>query len=149
MLQAEIEGDIAGDPMSTRKWLRRSLRKLQRALRQRGYYLGRSTLRRMLQALGYSLQSNRTRLRRTTAPGSGATVPLPAARAQALPGGRAPSHQRGHEEKRAHRQLQERRAYVMTQCIHPVITMQSARDCTNALGRDDWVAASGAGCERA
>ena len=29
--------------------------------------------------------------------------------------------------------------HFVTQCIHPVITMQSARDCANALGRDDWV----------
>ena len=118
MLQAEIEGETAGDPMRAKKWLRRSLRKLQCALRQRGYYVGRGTLRRMLKALGYSLQSNRKRLitmqsaRDCAGPGPGLAVPLPAARAQALRVCRAPGHQRGHEEKRAHRQLQERRAHV-------------------------------------
>jgi hypothetical protein len=50
---------VAGDPVSGLKWTHRSLRKLQKALRRRRYRLARSTIARLLSALGFSLKTCR------------------------------------------------------------------------------------------
>jgi len=44
--------------MSAKKWVRSSLRKLKQTLNERGYKLSPMTVRRLLQALNYSLQAN-------------------------------------------------------------------------------------------
>ena len=44
--------------MTSRKWVRRSLRQLSKALRKQGYSVGRMTVRRLLKGLDYSLKSN-------------------------------------------------------------------------------------------
>jgi len=44
--------------MSTKKWVRSSLRQLRKALGQQGYDICRTTVRRLLRGLGYSLQAN-------------------------------------------------------------------------------------------
>jgi hypothetical protein len=49
----------AGDPIRGTKWARKSLRTLVKELRRQRYTLGRETVRRLLQTLGYSLRSNR------------------------------------------------------------------------------------------
>jgi hypothetical protein len=54
-----VEDETAGDPMTGRKWVRRSLRQLSKALRKQGYSIGRMTVRRLLKGLDYSLKSNR------------------------------------------------------------------------------------------
>jgi hypothetical protein len=45
--------------MSSKKWVRSSLRKLSAALAQEGYAVGRMTVRRLLKKLDYSLKANR------------------------------------------------------------------------------------------
>jgi hypothetical protein len=45
--------------MTGQKWVRRSLRQLSKALRKRGYSIGRMTVRRLLQEAEYSLKANR------------------------------------------------------------------------------------------
>ena len=45
--------------MSGRKWVRRSLRQLSKAMRKRGYSIGRMTVGRLLKELDYSLKANR------------------------------------------------------------------------------------------
>jgi transposase len=62
-LKAKIESlladETAGDPMSERKWLRRTVRYLKKRLKKAGYLLSRSTVWRLLKELGYTLQGNR------------------------------------------------------------------------------------------
>jgi hypothetical protein len=45
--------------MTGRKWVRRSLRQLSKALHKQDYSVGRMTVRRLLKGLDYSLKSNR------------------------------------------------------------------------------------------
>lgn len=45
--------------MTGRKWVRRGLRQLSKALRNRGYSIGRMTVGRLLKELDYSLKANR------------------------------------------------------------------------------------------
>lgn len=45
--------------MSSKKWVRSTLRKLSEALAQDGYRIGRMTVRRLLRKLDYSLKANR------------------------------------------------------------------------------------------
>jgi len=57
-----VEDETAGDPMSARKWVRRSLRQLSRALRVVGHPASPPTLARLLKARKYSLKANVKRL---------------------------------------------------------------------------------------
>ena len=43
-----VEGQTAGSPSSRRKWVRTSLRQLQRALRQQGFVCSHTTIGRLL-----------------------------------------------------------------------------------------------------
>jgi hypothetical protein len=55
-----VEAETAGDPMSEKKWVRRSLRKLSAALREnRGVFASSMTVRRILREAAYSLKANR------------------------------------------------------------------------------------------
>lgn len=54
-----MEDATAGDPIRGTKWARKSLRTLVKELRRQRYTLGRETVRRLLQTLGFSLRSNR------------------------------------------------------------------------------------------
>jgi hypothetical protein len=58
-LEELLADTVAGDPISGLKWTHRSLRKLQKALRRRGLRLARSTIGRLLSALGFSLRTCR------------------------------------------------------------------------------------------
>lgn len=59
LLEALIEDETAGDPMSGRKWLRRDLRQLSQDLQQVGVRLSHVTVRRLLKQQKYSLKANR------------------------------------------------------------------------------------------
>jgi Rhodopirellula transposase DDE domain len=61
-LEDLVEGQVAGDPMSRRRWLRHSLRHLTRQLVRQGLAVSPSTVRRLLRERGYSLRANRKRL---------------------------------------------------------------------------------------
>lgn len=61
-LEAVIADDVAGNPMSAQKWVRRSLTYLAKELAKRQIRIGRTTIRRLLRKLGYRLCSNRKSL---------------------------------------------------------------------------------------
>jgi Rhodopirellula transposase DDE domain len=60
-LVADLEAllDPKGDPMSLLKWTTKSITHLQQALQAQGHRVAETTVRRLLQALGYTLQANR------------------------------------------------------------------------------------------
>jgi Rhodopirellula transposase DDE domain len=51
--------DPKGDPMSLLKWTTKSITHLQRALQAQGHRVAETTVRRLLQTQGYTLQANR------------------------------------------------------------------------------------------
>ena len=57
-----ISDDVAGDPMSEKKWVRRSLTSISRLMKQRHFPIGPSTVRRLLRHLKYGLCRNRKSL---------------------------------------------------------------------------------------
>lgn len=57
-----MQDDVAGDPVAGRRWIRRSLSSVQKALDEVGYELGRETIRRLLTDVKISLKSNVKRL---------------------------------------------------------------------------------------
>lgn len=59
---ALLDAEIAGDPMTDRRWIRRSLRRLERALARTGHALGRTTIRRVLLAHDIRPKANFKRL---------------------------------------------------------------------------------------
>jgi hypothetical protein len=59
---ALVGDEIAGDPMTDRRWIRRSLRRLERALARAGHALGRTTIRRVLLAHDIRPKANFKRL---------------------------------------------------------------------------------------
>jgi len=60
--------DTAGDPMSSRKWTRRTTGKIARELRRLHICVSRRTVGRLLHALDYSLRINRKQLGADTSP---------------------------------------------------------------------------------
>ena len=58
VLQARVEPETAGDPMSEQKWVRSSLRHLSEALRQAGHPVSPPTVERLLREAGYGLHGN-------------------------------------------------------------------------------------------
>jgi hypothetical protein len=67
-LRGLLEDATAGDPISGLRWTHKSLRKLAKALRQRGHKIGAVTVGRLLKDEDYSLRTNRKRLARTHEP---------------------------------------------------------------------------------
>jgi Rhodopirellula transposase DDE domain len=61
-LQEVVAPETAGDPMSERKWVRRSLRWVSARLAARGQVASPPTVRRLLDGLGYALHGNVKRL---------------------------------------------------------------------------------------
>lgn len=65
----ELLKDVtAGDPISGIKWTRKTLSKITREIRRKGYDVQRDTVGRLLKALGYRLRVNRKRLTRKRDP---------------------------------------------------------------------------------
>ncbi len=58
--------DPKGDPMSLVKWTTKSMAHLKQALQALGHHVGESTIRRVLQTLGYSLRSNKKTIEGTS-----------------------------------------------------------------------------------
>jgi hypothetical protein len=59
-LETLVEPTTRGDPMSPLRWTCKSTRKLAEALQRQGHRVGARTVARLLHALDYSLQANRT-----------------------------------------------------------------------------------------
>jgi hypothetical protein len=58
VLEQLVEDDTAGDPMTRKKWVRASSRKLSERLGRMGYTVNQHTLCRLLKEMGYSLKVN-------------------------------------------------------------------------------------------
>ena len=58
-LEALIEDAIRGDPMTPLRWVSRSLRNIERALRAQGYRVSQRVVAKLLRELKYSCQANR------------------------------------------------------------------------------------------
>jgi len=56
-----LENDIAGDPMSEKKWVRCSTKKISNRLKEIGYQVSSTTVSRLLKDLGYSMRANKKR----------------------------------------------------------------------------------------
>ena len=67
-LETLVEEETGGDPMSQKKWVRRTLRQLSQALKQLGNQVGRTTVGRLLKQQNYSLTTNRKKLTGTIHP---------------------------------------------------------------------------------
>ena len=67
MLQAAVEPETAGDPMSDQKWVRSSLRQLSRRLVEAGHPASPPTVGRLLDDLGYALHVNAKKLEASAA----------------------------------------------------------------------------------
>ena len=61
-LEALVTPETAGDPMSSQKWVRSSLRTLSERLKEAGHTLSPPTVSRLLRKLDYSLHVNRKQL---------------------------------------------------------------------------------------
>ena len=61
-----LEPSTRGDPESPLRWTSKSLRKLSRELTAMGHEVGKNAIRRILRAMGYSLQANRKTLEGAT-----------------------------------------------------------------------------------
>lgn len=57
-LQALVEADTAGDPEGGGRWVRASLRELQRRLMTQGYHVSHQTVANLLRAMRYRLRVN-------------------------------------------------------------------------------------------
>ena len=53
-----MEDEIAGDPMSQKKWTRKTLRWIKKTLKSRGISASISTIRKTLKSLNISLKKN-------------------------------------------------------------------------------------------
>jgi hypothetical protein len=60
-LLALVADATAGDPMSDLRWTYKSLRKLAKALRQKGHAIGAVTVGRLLKEADYSLRTKESR----------------------------------------------------------------------------------------
>jgi hypothetical protein len=60
-LEQLLEDEIAGDPMTERKWVRTSIRRLRDRLRAIGHPVGHCTVHRLLWKLGFTLRANQKR----------------------------------------------------------------------------------------
>jgi len=57
-LEALIENDIAGDPMTEKKWVRNSLGNLSKQLKEQGHQASPSVVSRLLTEMGFSMKAN-------------------------------------------------------------------------------------------
>ena len=58
-LMALVEPVSRGDPKSPLRWCAQSTRRLAEELKRQGFAVGRTVVREILHAMGYSLQANR------------------------------------------------------------------------------------------
>jgi hypothetical protein len=57
-LEELLADEVAGDPMSEQKWVRSSVKKLQKRLREKGFGISHSTVWLLLKRLNYSMRTN-------------------------------------------------------------------------------------------
>lgn len=57
-LEEMLSNEVAGDPMSAQTWVRSSVRKLARRLREKGFPVSNNTMWRLLKRMGFSMKTN-------------------------------------------------------------------------------------------
>ena len=62
-LEELLADEVAGDPMSEQKWVRTSVKRLTKQLKERGFQIGSATVWRMLKRMGFSMKLNLRRRR--------------------------------------------------------------------------------------
>jgi transposase len=68
-LERLLADEIAGDPMSRQRWVRSSTYQLTERLKELGYQVGHNTVWRMLKEMGFSLKTNKKKIKfRTDSP---------------------------------------------------------------------------------
>jgi len=67
-LERLLTDDIAGDPMTEKRWVRVTLTRLSKQLKEQGYRAVEKTVRRMLKQMGFSMKANRKRQVRSRCP---------------------------------------------------------------------------------
>ena len=67
-LERMLTDEIAGDPMTERKWIRSSLRRLSKRLETEGHQVGTGTVSRLLKDMGFSLKANKRKQGRPGCP---------------------------------------------------------------------------------
>ena len=58
-LERMLSDEVAGDPMTSKRWVRRSLRHLSKELKEEGHQACTHTVARLLRKMGYSLHFNK------------------------------------------------------------------------------------------
>jgi transposase len=67
-LERLMANDIAGDPMTEKRWVRVTLTRLSEQLRQQGFRAVEKTVRRLLKQMGFSMKANKRRQVRSRCP---------------------------------------------------------------------------------
>src|SRR5262249_40418445 len=67
-LERILADDIAGDPMTEKRWVRATLTRLSEKLREQGYQAVEKTVRRLLTQMRFSIKANRKRQVRSRCP---------------------------------------------------------------------------------
>jgi hypothetical protein len=67
-LERLITDEVAGDPMTEKRWVRVTLRRLSQQLRGQGYQAVEKTLRRLLKQMKFSMKANKRRQIRVRCP---------------------------------------------------------------------------------
>jgi hypothetical protein len=67
-LEQMLEDEVAGDPMTEKKWIRSSLRRLSKRLTGEGYHVSGDTVARLLKKMGFSLKANKRKQDRSGCP---------------------------------------------------------------------------------
>ena len=108
-LEALVEPETRGDPMSPLKWTTKSTRNLSEALAGRGHQVSASTVATLLTGeLGYSLQGNAKTIEGKQHPDRDAQFGYLNDAGGGAHGRGLPGDQRGHQEEGAGRAVQER-----------------------------------------
>ena len=110
---ALVEPDERGDPVSPLRWTTKSTRRLAAELAAQGHAVFADTVAGLLRAEGFSLQANVKTAEAKQHPDRDAQFRYISEQA-GLPGRWRPGDQRGHQEERARRRVQERLPPVAT-----------------------------------
>src|SRR6185503_507239 len=67
-LELMLTDEVAGDPMTDQKWIRSSLSRLSKRLKEEGHQASTTTVARLLRNMGFSLKANKRKQGRLGCP---------------------------------------------------------------------------------
>jgi Rhodopirellula transposase DDE domain len=67
-LERMLADEVAGDPMTEQKWIRSSLSRLSKRLKEEGYQASTATVARLLRQMGFSMKTNQRKQGRSGCP---------------------------------------------------------------------------------